>query len=311
MGMFETISSNPIETLCGGRHSHYRKVLETLLTRLSAVADLVFFEDGPTVSEKMFTNMERRNRAYERSIFILDQVYEGKKVEEIVKDSYDIPRLTTFLTMIEETAKKFGKLIVTVTKECDTEIARYAINNPSVLAVMSNDSDFLIFSGRWRYFSLNGIELKHLTTLEFNRLALRECLGLNDKQLMILSTLGGNDIIKRDELKSFHKKNKLKTPEEKFHFLARFIKRLPMDFYPLLNAIACEVLRSNRPETKNRIEDSLKQYSTVSSINYLVEHFKLQFILFVSRNLTSQTTAFLIPFCIYARKDITTFHLEY
>lgn len=308
MGIVVILSLSGTEVLCGGRHLVYRELFESLLTRLAAVADLVFFEDGPSVVDKLDTIMKRRNNAYDIGISIIDQVYEGKKLEEIVEDSKGVLIVST-VAMIEETAKKFGKLIVTVTKECDAELARYANNNPSVLAVMADDSDFLIFSGRWRYFSLNNIEHEHLTTLEYNRLALREFLDLNDKQLMILSTLGGNDIIKIDEVRPFHNRNKARKPEEKFRFLAKFIKRLPMDFYPLLNVIAGEVLHSNRPETKNRIEASLKQYSTVSLIDK--KKVNLHFIIFIFRNLTSKITAFVIPFCIYARRDITIFHLIY
>ena len=219
------------------------------------------------------TNIARRNEKYKEAIEIIDKVYDGQSLETIIESSWEVPRLTTFLNMIEETVRKFGKLIVSVTKECDTELARFANNDPSVLAIVANDTDFLIFSGTWKYFSLVDIDLEHLTTIEYSRSALREHLGLNDKQLFILSTLGGNDIIKRDEVYQFHKDNCGTRAFEKFPWIAPYIKNnLPMQFYPLIDAIAKNVLRDNRQMTKDRIHDSLAQYSTVRVIaNFCLE----------------------------------------
>lgn len=267
MGMINLVSRDEIWTLCGGRHQLYQKMLEDLMETLSTFAELVFFEDGPPLTEKLMTNIQRRNENYRRVICVMDQIYDGVPLSSIVESSREVPRLTTSLNMIEETAKRFGKLIVTVTKECDTELARFASNNPSVLAVVADDTDFLIFSGSWRYFSLININFEHLTTIEYSRTALRQFLGINDKQLFILSTLGGNDIIKRDEVRQFHLENGIMMAHEKFPWLARYIKEsLPMDFYPLLDAISSNVLHDNRQETKNRIHDSLAQYNIVGEI---------------------------------------------
>lgn len=301
--MINLLAKDKVWSLCGGRHKLYQKALEDFLKNLSSFADLVFFEDGPPLTEKLMTNIRRRNENYKRSIDIIDMVYDGQSLDTIVESFFEIPRLTTFLNMIEETIRKFGRLIVTVTRECDTELARFANNDPSVLAIVANDTDFLIFSGTWKYFSLIDIDLEHLTTIEYSRLALRKHLDLNDKQLFILSTLGGNDIIKREEVYQFHSKNCGTKAFEKFPWLASYIKNsLPMQFYPLLDAIAKNVLCDNRQVTKDRIHDSLAQYATVRFGLIFTLNAYLIFYLF-PRILPSSIIVLRILFCITAKSN--------
>jgi hypothetical protein len=264
MGLVNVLATDTVELLCGGRHQIYRQTLEDLLEKLSKVADLVFFEDGPVVNHKMETWLKRQNEKYLKSINIIEEIYRERPVREIARDVWDIPRITTYLSMIEETIKKFGELVVTVTKECDTELARYANNNPTVLAIFADDSDFLIFKGKWRYFSLSQLNLENLTTLEYDKIALRDFLGLDDRQMIVLSTLGGNDIINYDEVRGFHQYYCGHRADQKFPWLAGYIKEsLPIQFYPLIESIAENVLQDNSQETKDRIKESFELYNTV------------------------------------------------
>lgn len=266
MGLVNAFSSDLVLMLYGSRHKQLRLDFELFLKKLSESADLVFFEDGPVISQKFETWRARQNDKYNQMIEVIDQVYQGFPLTEIAKNPWKIPTVTSFLPMIEATAKKFGKLIVTVTKECDAELVQYANKNPSVLAIMADDSDFLIFSGSWRYFSLRTLDKESLVTIEYDRNALRNCLRLNDLQLRVLSTLGGNDIIHYDEVKAFHEYNNAcgNRAQFKFPWLARFIKnRMPPNQY-VVEWIAQEVLQDNSEETRNRIQESLLQYKTVS-----------------------------------------------
>lgn len=229
------------------------------MENLSEFANLVFFEDGPDVKVKEITKTNRRRDREDADTQIVKQIDEGKPLRELT----NFPRIRTSLSFL----KKFGQLFITVTKECDTELARYASNDPSVLAVLAEDTDFLIFPGSWRYFSMENIDLKDkdMMTIEYSRTALRNHLGLNDKQMIILSTLGGNDIISRVEVYQFQRRNGY-LGDSKFPSLANYIKKhLPMKFYPLLYTIAKEVLGDNQQETEtiDRIRESFEQYNIV------------------------------------------------
>jgi hypothetical protein len=141
----------------------------------------------------------------------MNKIANGNSLRDIidsVKQFEDIPKVTTQTEMMEQLARKYGQLIVTMSlKECDTEIARYAFNNPKVLAIVADDSDFLIYPGHWRYFSLRNIDYDNFETYEYSRTALRSFLNLTDKELAILSALNGNDIIKYDKVRdNFHVK---------------------------------------------------------------------------------------------------------
>lgn len=284
--------SDKIWTLCGGRHQVFRRELKNFMENLSKFATLVFFEDGPSVKEKEVTKTHRRKDRQDLEIEIVKQIEEGKPLRELK----NVPLIKTSLNFL----RRFGQHFITVTKECDTEIARYASNDPSVLAVLSDDTDFLIFAGSWRYFSIANINLRdnEMTTIEYSRVALRNFLDLNDKQMIILSTLAGNDVVSRLEVFQFHRRNGY-LRKSKFPELAKYIQKLPMKFYPLIYTIAEEVLGNNRQETIDRIRESFEQYNIVRTplLNYSVSI--LSFNLLFYRNLTSMTTGW-THYCIIA-----------
>lgn len=267
MGLVRVLCKEIVEMLCGGRFDIYRQDFENLLLKLEKFADFVFFEDGPIVSLKFETFVKRQNDKYARSLKIIDQVNDQLPLHEIAENTKDIPTITSHLKIIENLAKSFGKLIITSTKECDAELVKYANANPSVLAVLADDSDFLIFSGHWRYWSLNQINMDVLTTLEYDKRALRKFLCLNDEQMKILATLGGNDILQYDEVRSFHRDNRGHNCQQKFPWLAEFIKEnmnMQINSLEMVEFIALSVVGDNRKETMDRISASLMQYNTVS-----------------------------------------------
>lgn len=170
----------------------------------------------------------------------------------------------TNMSMVHSIVRKFGTFTVAMTKECDAEIARYATNNPLVLAVLADDTDFLIYPGIWRYFSLKEIDPNNMTTLEFSRTALRSFLDLNDSQLVILSTLAGNDVILHKQINHFHKKFGGWQSEQKFPSLASYIKEnLTQSDDHLVREISKTIWNKVDKRYQNQIRDSLNLYNIV------------------------------------------------
>jgi len=267
MGLINLFSRNKMELLSGNRYNMMIVQIDALFQSLSSMADLVFFKDGPVNKDKLFVWTERQNQKQIDFTNVLELIYEGIPIKEILDNvRFELPNVTFLLDAIEDRASKYGKLVVAVTKECDTELARYASNNDNVLAILADDSDFLIFPGKWRYFSINNLDLTNLNTKEFNRKALREFLDLNDKQLIILSSIGGNDIVRYEQVRMFHKhKFGTHNAQHKFPAIAAYIKNeLPMGFNELIRAIGYEVLRDTHNDTLYKIDCSLSQYNTVS-----------------------------------------------
>lgn len=258
--------------LYGGRHAQYHKLMFKLFQQLSEVAELIFFEDGPVVTEKYDTWILRHNNRFENSLRIIDKVYRGIPISKIVESANAgiIPSVITHLKIIKEAVNTYGKVIVTVTKECDAELARYASGHPAVIAVLADDTDFLVFPGKWRYWSLAQLNEQTLTTMEFSRTALRRFLNLNDKQLIVLSTIAGNDIVKYDSVRPCHQKHFGHNVAQKFPAIARLIKEEIdiTNFNAMMFNLADFLFQDTSKQARSCIYDSFAQYNIVSHFDF-------------------------------------------
>uniref|UniRef100_A0A1Q3FBC9 Putative ppargamma constitutive coactivator 1 n=1 Tax=Culex tarsalis TaxID=7177 RepID=A0A1Q3FBC9_CULTA len=209
--------------MCGGRYTLIYQRLDRFFAKLRDLgATLVFFYDGPVQDDKFSTWYERQKKKYAIGIKILDAVDRGINLDTMMgRFQWDFPGNTMF--PVKEAAKKHGQIITAIANECDKELVQYA-NSVNALAIISNDTDFLIYKGFWQYWSSKEMNFETLTTKAYNRVALIKHLGLGFKHMPLLATLGGNDVIHYDEVKQFH--GTLGRPGSKFHNLARFVEQL-------------------------------------------------------------------------------------
>lgn len=256
------LSGDKGEILCGGRHQIYAKILESLFTRLSAKAELVFFLDGAIKDTKVATWQSRQNLKYIESIKIMDSVNIGVPLNNIVYKFGSTVFTNTLLNAIEVSCQKFGKFHYTVSLECDQELARFCYENHRVLAVFSDDSDFLIFPGHWRYFSTKNLNLNTLHTKEYNRVVFHSFMKLSNYQLAVFATIAGNDIIRRDSLQAFHSNFGFKV-ERRFDCLVKYIKSnfsSTTSHTDVLNFLSREIYGNTQRENMDRINKSIKSY---------------------------------------------------
>lgn len=253
------------DVLCGGRYNIYSEILHQLFTRLSEHADLVFFKDAHVQQQKIQTWAKRQDQQYTKSIKVMNEVAQGVPLKEIAQ-KYD-PHLGTTLMVIEDQARKHGQLNLAVNLECDQELAMYAFKNPRVLGVFSNDSDFLIFAGKWKYFSTRDINPSTLVTKKYSRIKLRNDLNLSDFQMSIFATIAGNDIIPHEVVQKFHNQSFGFQLKKTFLGLAAYIK---MNFASQENHL--KILKAIRKNVFNgkmelkRINASINSYNVVSSL---------------------------------------------
>lgn len=161
---------------------------------------------------------------------------------------------------------KFGKLNYTVHLECDQELARFAYMNNRVLAIFSNDSDFLIFAGSFRYFSTKDLNFSTLKTKEFDRKALQNLLKLNSYQMSILATLAGNDIVLHHDLQKFHEHFGFRS-KSRFPALAKYIRKnfdSTKNHAQVLSFLAKEIYGNSNTLAMKRISDSIMSYNVHS-----------------------------------------------
>ena len=272
MGLNSILNRNKIEILCGGRRNMYEVMLDDLFLKLKeAGAELVFFGDGAVPTVKYDTYCERQNAKYMDSLTLHDFIYDGCSIREILgKDESrrgELISQMSFEETLEKSARKHGTLTTTFNVECDTEMAEYASRTPAVLAILADDTDFLIYAGNWRYFSIRNLDCDTLMTKEYSRLALRKLLLLTNKQLIVFSTLSGNDVLKYDDVKQFHRRINYQNTNHKFVNIANFIiNSLPTKYDDVIYEIGKQVLYDTSDEALNHIHKSLSFYSIVNII---------------------------------------------
>lgn len=272
--------------------------------------------DGPVAKEKYTTWYKRQEDKYNRSIDIMDKVNSQWPLDDIIKsmEYQDLPSITTNMMMIQVMAKKYGEYIISVTRECDAEIARYAYLTPNVIAVLADDTDFLIFPKMydWKYISLNKLDPETLQTKEYSKSALRDYLNLDDVGLIILSTLGGNDIVRFEEVEGFHKSlvGSENFYKKRFSALARFIYNLPVDRIKVIKVIARQVFGNTKKYTLKKIEESLGQYNLVivsKVLNFqlkLINSFSCRSLKLKFQMIHSSSTAMIIALILVHRSSI-------
>ncbi|CAO1380724.1 unnamed protein product [Diamesa serratosioi] len=267
LSLSSLFNRNKMEILCGGRQNTYEMMLDDLFIKLKETgAELVFFGDGPTTTTKYDTYVKRQDQQYERSATLHDLIYKGCSLEYIVQKhestNGNLINNSGFQTILEKCARKHGTYTISFNVECDTEMAEYASKTPAVLAIMADDSDFLIYSGKWRYFSLKNLDCDSLMTMEYSRLELRNFLQLSDIQMVVLSTLGGNDVMQYENVMSFHSRISGPKAWNRFMQIAKFIKRSLPEKYDdeLVFEIGKLVLRDTSPEALDCIHRSMTFY---------------------------------------------------
>ncbi|XP_070506853.1 uncharacterized protein [Chironomus tepperi] len=262
-GLLRPLVTDPYEIFCGIRHNIVYEKLEKFLKKLSQIAVLIFFSDGPVTEVKLPKWMEKQNSQYEKLQSVMDKINERHPLKEIISKDQDLMSPTSHLKLVKHVAKLYGTLIYGMDRECDLEMAKFACENPRVLAILADDSDFLIFPGNWRYFSIRDLNQETLDTKEYSRVALRKTLKLNDKELVILSTLHGNDVISYDDTFRFHKSliHQRNNPALRFPAIAQYIKERQLVMSRNMHSlIAYAIFRSNYDSYVKKIKDSIEFY---------------------------------------------------
>lgn len=85
-------------------------------------------------------------------------------------------------------------------KECDEEIARYALRK-RCFAILAQDSDYVIYNSSAYYLSIKHFDLEKMTTLCYNRYNLSSDLRIHVDKLPLLASLVGNDIVLYESLR--------------------------------------------------------------------------------------------------------------
>ncbi|XP_050079018.1 uncharacterized protein LOC126565853 [Anopheles maculipalpis] len=223
MAMYNLFCSDVRGLLCGSQYRRVERTANEFFQRLTdAGAELVFFYDGKLQVNKYETWTTRQNEKYYRMLDIVDAINARMPLEKVAAQfEHNMPSNTCL--KLRRVARRHGKVFIVTDKECDQALAMYATKH-GALAVITHDTDFLIFEGKWQLWHANRINVETLVTQAFNRQALLRTLGLQWQQLAVWATLAGTDFFKYDELEPFL--NDLGPHHRKFYKLADYVRSL-------------------------------------------------------------------------------------
>ncbi|EAT47901.1 AAEL001015-PA [Aedes aegypti] len=250
----------------GGRFKLAYSVISEFFERIKNLGvELVFFCYGSIQEQKDEGWRALQDARYIRNLKAFDDVDAGITVEEFTELH---PNMLNFRFPLTNVAKKYGSLKLASRKSLERELATYA-NQHRALAIISCNSDFLVFEGSWRYWSSDQLKLPSLNTMEYNRSAIVDYLGLDFKQMPLFATLGGNKIMPYNIVKILHAR--LGTNRDKFYNIARFVRELPIAPLQEINILHILKLITNHDEVDKQLVKQFQQSLDVYSSNTSVE----------------------------------------
>lgn len=189
-------------------------------------------------------------------IDILNDISANKSNEYLKTNHTNLPLISTVISALINVAKEFGELKKTYYVECDMAIADYA-NKNNALAVVGDDTDFIIFEGNWKYWSTADLDMQNITTMEYNKIGLREHIGLSPQQMPLFAALYGQNYLKIKNIRFFQngidyiKKFRKVLQNSDINKIAKFIYK-QHTFY----GWTCEV-----EKIKNTLKYSINSYN--------------------------------------------------
>lgn len=179
--------------LCGGSCREFDELIDTFFNRLVNLGvELVFVQKLTVEIATQNSWIKKKNQKFETSLNIYRDIENGDTVPQLMRTlegSGYARRVSPNLIAI---ASKYGEyLFVPADHHCDQEVAREAKKRKAI-AIMSTDTDFLIFEGQWKWWNFTDLDVESLEAWEYDRSAIERLFSLTWKQRPLLATLIGN-----------------------------------------------------------------------------------------------------------------------
>lgn len=193
----------------GGKYSlwlfYFRKFFKQLK---EANAELIFFAAGKKLTDELMVFIPKREEEYMKYLGVLDEIDEsnGSVSEFMKRKNFDIRAPITMEYNMQKLAQECGELRINYVRH-NQEIAKYIKqHNGHVLAVVTNDNDFMVFDGDFQFWQANDINMKDLVGFRMNREKIRARLDLTSEQMQLLSALSGSSYLPVPVMKEFYSK---------------------------------------------------------------------------------------------------------
>lgn len=271
------VQRDEVGLICGGRHPNYIFLFRRFLDSLKKTGvNLIFFVPGKKLNDDPSIFIPKRDIDYRKHLTWLDQIDAGIPIRKVLdqKNRRHPDRRATFAVEYNaiKVCRQFGDVYFNYYRH-NQEIAQYANRQKDeVLAIVSNDTDFLVFGGSYQFWSCNDIDLKEMTTTQYCRKTVLGELQLTRQQLELVGALAGSHYLpmRVGLLKNFYTNLKHKGDGfAKIPDLAEYVRQVkqtpssdPNKIIFDLNAVASDVFGEDyREEERNTIENGLAVYN--------------------------------------------------
>lgn len=258
-----SLCTNNYESVLGGERRMYIEVTTKFFSMLKEHGvKMIFVTDGPLMENRIGVWCERRAAEFaikNRVLYDIDNNKYEKKCDTHLESS--------FYNSLLKIAREFGTIIVATDRDCDAIVAHQA-NEHNALAVISPDTDFLIYQGKWNQWIVDYIGVGEgggiaITAHCFNRNKLINHLGLNREQMKIFATIAGNDYTSPFY---FKKRGRTGVKIKNFADIAKFCENCKPEFDDSLyrriaDFIYGNTVNPNPPESINMIRTSIESYN--------------------------------------------------
>lgn len=204
------VLNDQIGVILGGHYDRYNKMMRQFLENITeAGAKLVFFIPGRQQSDDLPFFIPRTEEAYIESLQILDKIEENPdlklflhKTDRLHAEKHvELPFNRNFRKLVSG----FGDFHVTYGQHSQ-EIARYAKQNArNILALITDDLDFMAFTSSYEIWRAKSISFKELTCKRYNKDRLYDRLGFDygAVQMQLLNAMSGTNFLPEFVLDDF------------------------------------------------------------------------------------------------------------
>lgn len=187
-------------------------------------ADLVFFSDGQLQQSKLNGWCKKHDEDW-------NSIHNNiSNRDEYLSNEWKYYQSHILSAALVQIIKKnnLGTIYTSTDVECDKAIVKY-VHDKGAFAIISSDTDFLIFEQEYQFWYSKKLDLKNGTLTNINRTKLRKSMrNFAPDQMKILATVAGNDFTK--------------------HFLAKenkfYIDQKILDFCRKTNIAAIDTIHS-------------------------------------------------------------------
>lgn len=204
------VQHGQIGVILGGHYDRYNKMLRQFLENMTrSGAKLVFFMPGRKYTDELQFFIPKTEQNYMESLDILDKIEENADLKAYLfeknRRSVDIRMELSFNHNLKKIVHNFGDCHVNFDRH-NQEIALYIKENAdAVMAIITNDSDFLAFAGDFEFWRANSINYKSMTCNQYSRKRLYDRLGFEHGaiQMQLLSALCGSNFLPAYAIQDF------------------------------------------------------------------------------------------------------------